>query len=141
MLPGAMRVLARCSPALLSIVALAACGGGDGEPERATGPAKEVAAVIETLERATARRDFETICDRLFTAEVRERAGGEDCASLLRRTAARVRRPRIAIERIDVEGDSAVAEVKTKARGQAEASDTIRLVRERGRFRIASLGR
>jgi hypothetical protein len=51
-----------------------------------------------------------------------------------------VRRPRIVIRSIDVSGNAALARVRTTATGQAATNDVIRLVRERGRFRISSLG-
>ena len=53
--------------------------GGDDEPKPVSGPAKEVAAAVEQFEHAVARRDFKTICDELFTATARQRAGGCRC--------------------------------------------------------------
>lgn len=119
---------------------LAGCGDGDGDPRPITGPAREAADVVERFERATASHDFATICAELFTAAVRERAGGEDCEQALAERGRRVRRPRILIDRIEVEGKRARVKVTTSAAGQARVSDTIVLAREDGRFRIASLG-
>ena len=119
---------------------LAGCGDGDSEPRPIEGPAKEAADVIERLERATAAQDFATICRDLFTTAVRERAGGERCEEVLTERARRVRRPRIQIDRIEVTGKQALVKVTTTASGQARVADTIRLVRQGGRYRIASLG-
>lgn len=119
---------------------LAGCGDGEGEPRPIEGPAKEVADVIERFERATAVHDFATVCTDLFTAAVRERAGGERCEEALNERGRRVRRPQILIERIEVERRRALVKVTTTAEGQARVSDTIELRREGGRFRIASLG-
>ena len=119
---------------------LAGCDGDESDPKPIDGAAKQVATVVERLERATAQQDFATICDDLFASSTRARAGGTNCERLLAERARGVRRPRIVIEAIDVKGSRAEARVRTTARGQAAVRDVIRLVRERGRFRIASLG-
>ena len=119
---------------------LAGCGDGDSEVRPIEGPAKEAADVIARFERATAEQDFVTICSDLFARAVRERAGGERCAEVLEERGRRVRRPDIAIERIEISGRRATVRVTTTADGQARVRDTIRLVRENGRYRIAALG-
>lgn len=86
------------------------------------------------------QRDFQVVCDQLLSASVRGRSGGEDCPRTFGRRAADVKRPRIRIDEIEVSGDRAIARVHTTAAGQASVADTIRLVREGGRFRIAALG-
>jgi hypothetical protein len=122
-------------------LAAAGCGGtGDDEPEPIEGPAKEVAAVIERFEKATREHDFTAVCAHLLATAVRSRAGGADCPRILGERARDVRRPRIRIDSIDVSGTTARAEVHTTAAGQASVANTIRLVREGGRFKIASLG-
>ncbi len=95
--------------------------------------------VVEELERAIAAGDFERVCSDLLSAEVRRQAGGGDCPGMLRRTSEGVRRPRIQVKEIRIEGATAIVDVVTTAAGQARASDTIRLVREAGAYRIASL--
>ena len=121
-----------------AFVAISGCGGSD-DPKPISGEAKRVADTIERLERATARGDFKAICKRIFTAAERKQAGGAECAQLLKRTAGDVRRPRIEIERIDVEGDKALATVETTASGQKPVRERIALVRERGKWRVAAL--
>jgi hypothetical protein len=119
----------------------AGCGGGKiPAPKPISGPAKEVADVVRRLERATARRDFATICNDLLASATRTQAGGPDCVRVLGERATGVRRPRIVIQAIEVAGNSAQARVRTSASGQAPATDVLRMVRERGRFRISSLG-
>lgn len=118
---------------------IAACDSGD-DPPPISGPARAVAAAVESFERATARGDYGTICDDLFTAQVRTQAGGEECPGLLRRTARDVQDPSIRITSIEVQGNSATVAVRTRARGQAEARDELRLRLEGGRWRIAALG-
>jgi hypothetical protein len=119
----------------------AGCGGGGGEePAPIKGPAKEVAAVVQRFETAMRQQDFQVVCDELLASSVRSRSGGEDCPRILGQRAADVKRPRIRIDSIEVAGDKATVRVHTTAAGQGSVADTIRLAREGGRFRIASLG-
>jgi hypothetical protein len=97
--------------------------------------------VIQRLAKATAKRDFATICDQLLAGATRRQAGGADCPGVLDQRARGVRRPRIRIQSIEVQGGQAVVRVRTTASGQAPTSDVIRLVRENGSFRVLSLGR
>ena len=123
-------------------VSLGAAGcslGGDEEPKPATGATREIGAVVNTLERATATQDFRTICDDLFTAAARRRAGGRDCRRLLRESARDVRAPRIEVLGIEIERDRARVRVRTRARGQGPLPDVIELRRERGEYRVESL--
>ena len=120
---------------------LAACSGGErkADPKPIEGTSKQVAAAVARFERATQRRDFKAICTRLFTPAARERAGGNDCARLLRSTAADVRRPRIRVLSIRIRGGRAEARGRTRAKGQAPLDETIVLERRRGRYLIEAL--
>ena len=123
------------------VLAVGCGGGGSGTVKPISGPAKEVADVVNRLERATARRDFATICNDLFAAAARARVGGADCVRVLGERAGTVRRPRIVVQAIEVDGNRAQVRVRTTASGQAATSNVISMVRENGRFHIASLGR
>ena len=120
-------------------IGLASCGGGDDEGDDAGGLAREAAAVVEQLERSIVAGEFERICSELLSAEVRRQAGGGDCPNQLERTSAGVRRPRIDVREIRIEGAEASVDVVTTAQGQDPVADTIRLVREAGAYRISSL--
>ena len=96
--------------------------------------------MIARLQHATARHDYDTICNQLLSAAARERSGGADCARLLGERAGTIRRPRILVQSIAVDGGRAQVKVRTTAVGQAATTDVIRMVREKGRFRISSLG-
>ena len=123
-----------------AVLATGGCGGGGGDDGRdAGGLAREASAVVEDLERAIAGREFARICSELLSAEVRRQAGGGECPAMLERTSAGVKRPRIEVNEIKIEGATAVVRVETTAQGQARVADTIRLVREAGRYRISSL--
>lgn len=123
---------------LAGAIALGACGGG-GDGDEASGLAEEAALTISELERSIAGGDYEHVCGELLSAGVRRQAGGGDCAAMLERTAAGVRQPKIEVRAIRIDGAEAVVDVVTTARGQARVPDTVRLVREGGRYRVSSL--
>jgi hypothetical protein len=126
--------------ATAALIAPAGCSlGGDEEPKPVTGAAQEIAEVVRQLELATARHDWKTVCDDLFTKSALDRAGGGDCARLLRSTAKGIERPRIRVGGIVVEGERATVSVRTSARGEAELDDTLKLKRENGEWRIDAL--
>ena len=120
------------------VIGLVGCGGG-GDDEAAGGLAQEAADIVKQLERSIAGGDFEYICSNLLSADVRRQAGGGDCPAQLERTSARVKKPRIQVKAIRIEGATAAVDVVTIAEDQARAEDTIRLVRENGAYRISAL--
>ena len=120
-------------------IALVGCDGEDDDEQATGGLAQEAAAVVEQLERSIAAGEFERVCSELLSAEVRRQAGGGECPAMLERTAAGVKRPRIEVKEIRIEGATAAVDVVTVAEGQARVEDTIRLVREAGSYRISSL--
>jgi hypothetical protein len=123
-------------------VFLAGCGGGgSGAPKPIQGPAKEAADVVQRLETAIAKHDFSAICDDLFAATTQKQAGGANCPSVLAAREGGVRHPRMRIQSIVIQGAEAEVHVRTTAVGQAATTDVLRLVREGGKFRVASLGR
>jgi hypothetical protein len=113
--------------------------GGDDDPKPASGPPAQIAQTVDRLERAVATRDYETICNQLFTAAARKRAGGSGCARQLRSAAEGVKHPSIEIQAIEVKGDRATVKVKTRAQGQARVSDELRMRREGGRWLVEAL--
>jgi hypothetical protein len=113
--------------------------GADSEPQPVKGVPKEVAATVDQLERAIARGDYAEVCDRIFTAAARRRAGGAECAKQLTSAAEGVSRPVIQIRGIDVTGNRAAVKVATTAEGQARVIDTLRLRREGGRWLVEAL--
>ena len=127
--------------AVAGILTLAGCSlGADEEPPQAAGPPAEIAALVQRLERATAGGDWATICSDIFTEAARERAGGPDCARLLRTAAAGVRRPSIEVRAIQVrDGGRARVEIRTSAEGQETVPDELELRREDGEWRVEAL--
>ncbi|HEX8854544.1 MAG TPA: hypothetical protein VF752_03015 [Thermoleophilaceae bacterium] len=126
--------------AALGAFVLAGCGGKDQGPN-ARKPAQEAGAVVNTFERDLLAGDHQHICNEIFSSQVREQAGGRGCAGFLRRTAGPVKRSRIEVKAVALMGDTAKVRVETSASGQARVAETIELVRQGGRFRIASLSR
>jgi len=126
--------------AVVAMLAPMGCSlGGDDEPKPVTGVPREIAVTVDRLGRAIADRDFATVCDSLFTASARKRAGGAECAAQLRSAAEDVRRPTIEIRGIDLNGSRASVKVATKAEGQARVTDTLELRRQGGRWLIEAL--
>ena len=127
--------------AVVAMLAPAGCSlGGDDEPRPVTGPAKEVAAAVERFEQAVARRDFKTICDELFTATARQRAGGDECVAQTSSAVEGLGRPRLQVEEIRVNDDSAVVSVATEASGQARVTDSLELRKTDGRWLVEAVG-
>jgi hypothetical protein len=118
---------------------LTGCLGADEEAVPARGAARDVAGVVDRLERATAAKDFRTVCEELFTAAARQRAGGDDCERLTRSAAEGIARPRIEMRSIHIRADVARVEVTTSAAGQAEVPNVLELRREEGRWRVEAL--
>jgi hypothetical protein len=130
-------------------VAAAFLGGGklgddatENQPPRAVGEAtQQVAATLQQFERALADGDFATICGNLFTTEAREAAGGDRCPSVLQDTAGGLRDPQVQIVSIRVRGTTATAIVRATVANGPPVTDTIRLVKQGGRYKIVSAGK
>jgi hypothetical protein len=125
----------------LAVVAGPGCAlDGSTEPKPAKGATREIAGVVERLERASARGDWRTVCDRLFTAAAKRRAGGSGCVRRLRSDAGGLAEPRLDVVRIALEERGrASVRVRSRARGQPPLEDVIELRRERGEYRVESL--
>jgi hypothetical protein len=129
--------------AIAGIVVIAIVGvvrGGDDGPPAVSGTPKEAVDLVERFRKALAARDFATICDELYTVEAREAAGGDDCQSVLAQETAKLRDPQVKIVGLTVRRDGAVVNVQASVSGEKAVQDSITLVREKGKFRIASAG-
>jgi hypothetical protein len=127
-------------------IAAAFLGGGrvsnpDPPPPAVNEATQQVAATLTQFERALAQGDFATICGNLFSLEAREAAGGDRCPSVLADTAGGLRSPEVQIVSITHRGKTATAVVRARVGGQAPVTDTIRLVRQGGRYKIVSAGK
>jgi hypothetical protein len=119
----------------VAVLALAGCGSG--------GPTDEqlVARAVTAFGRATAAKDYRTLCDRILAPSLIDEVTsiGLPCEKALERGLGGVRSPRLTLGAVTIDGDTATAEVRTAAANQAPSRDTLRLERVRGSWRIASL--
>jgi Prokaryotic membrane lipoprotein lipid attachment site len=125
-------------PLVLAVLAAALAGCGS------SGPSDEelVARTVVDFGRATATKDYATLCDRLLSPSLIDDVEqiGLPCEQALRKALGGVRDPRLTVGTIRVDGDRATADIRTSAAGQEPSRDTLRLERVRGTWRIASLG-
>jgi predicted small lipoprotein YifL len=122
--------------AAIALLLVAGCG------EQGPTPEEQVRAKVVEFGRATADKDYQAICDRILAAALIERLKriGLPCEVALQQSLGEVRDPRLTIGRVDVQGESASAQVRTSATGQEPSEDTMRLVNENGTWKISSLG-
>ncbi|MEA2308664.1 MAG: hypothetical protein QOG41_940 [Thermoleophilaceae bacterium] len=126
---------------VVAVAVVLIASGGDESPPPVKGTAAEAVAVVEAFQRALGARDFATICDRLFTRRARDAAGGDNCQSVLAQAATRLHTPTVQIRSVLLSrGGKATVGVVAGTSGERPAADVIHLVRQGGRFRIASAG-
>jgi hypothetical protein len=120
---------------LVAGAAVAGCGGGPTDEQR-------VRETVDAFSKATAAKDYDRLCKRLLAPKLIEqvRSVGLPCEVALEQGLGDVKDPKLTIGRVTVSGDSATADVRTSASGQAPSRDTLELTKIDGRWRIASLG-
>ena len=120
--------LVRYLAAPLALLLLAGCGDSGPPPE------EQVRSTVAAFARATAAKDYRTMCDRLVESI------GLPCEDALERGLGDVEDPRLSIGEVTVNGDAATVETRTSAAGQEPSADTLRLVNVDGTWKISSLG-
>jgi hypothetical protein len=111
------------------------------KPPPVSGSPAEAVAVVQAFQRALDGRDFATICDVLYSRRARAAAGGDNCQSVLAQATTRIRGARVRIQSVVLSrGGAATVGVLAGTSAERPAPDVIRLVRQGGRFRIASAG-
>ncbi len=133
-LRGRKRVVVYGAIAFVVIVAVLVLKPGPNEEEK----------VREQLDRyaaATRDKDYQTICDDLYAEDLvqRVRAAGLPCEVALRTGLEDRQNPRLAVVAVEVNGDQALARVRSTAGGEVPSVDTVRLVKDDGEWRVASL--
>jgi predicted small lipoprotein YifL len=128
----AVRLLA----AVLGLALLAGCGDTGPTPEQ------QVRTTVSDFGRATAAKDYKTLCDRILAPKLIEDVTsiGLPCEAALKRGLEDVKEPRLTIGRVQIDGDQASAEIRSSASGQEPSKDTLKLVKVNGAWKIASLG-
>ena len=123
------------APALLLLV-LVGCGEAGPTPE------EQVRTTVSEFGRATAAKDYKTMCSRLLAPDLIEDVEqlGLPCERALKQGLDQVKEPRLTIGAVDIDGTDATAEVRTSAAGEEPSKDTLKLVNVNGTWKIASLG-
>jgi hypothetical protein len=132
-----MRWAAICALALLSGCSL----GGDEEPVRASGAAREIEVLVRELALAAGRADGAAVCDDLLTPSARARIGGDRCARRVRAALAGLRAPRIELLRLELRdgGRRAIARLRSEVAGRRSLDETLELSRVDGEWRLEAL--
>ena len=123
------------APALLLLV-LVGCGDAGPTPE------EQVRTTVSEFGRATAAKDYKTMCGRLLAPDLIEDVEqlGLPCERALKQGLDQVKDPRLTIGAVNIDGTDATAEVRTSAAGEEPSKDTLKLVNVNGTWKIASLG-
>ena len=124
-------------PLLLVLATCALAGCGQDRPS----DEQQIRATLTEFERATAARDYRALCTRVLAPQLIRPVteAGLTCELALQKGSEGVEDPHLTVGTIAVAGDSATAEVRTSAAGQAPSQDTLELVRLGDGWRIASL--
>jgi hypothetical protein len=111
---------------------LAGCGSSPSDPVRSK---------VEQFITAVRARDYVTICRRVLAPSLLAdlAQGGVGCEQALRVALVSVRRPRLAIGKVSVAGDTASALTLSSASGQAAVLTAIQLVHTPSGWRVSSL--
>jgi predicted small lipoprotein YifL len=128
--------LVRLLAPVLVLAVLAGCG------DRGPTPEQQVRTTVSDFGRATADKDYKTLCDRILAPKLIEDVTsiGLSCEAALKRGLGNVEDPRLTIGRVEINGDQATAEIRSSAAGQEPSKDTLKLVKVNGTWKISSLG-
>jgi hypothetical protein len=123
---------------LTAALAPALLAGGCGKSA-----SDEVRATLQRFGAATAKKDYQELCDHLLSRALVAKVEQIDlpCELALKTGLGSVRRPTLTVRRVSVSGDRALGYVHTTAANQRPSDDTIELVKEKGSWRIASLAK
>ena len=119
--------------ALLPALIAAGCGGESDE--------EQVRGTLTEFADATARKDFQALCDELFATRLVEEVRRQvPCEIALRNSSlGDAQKPKLEVRRVRIDGDKATAVVRSSAANQPSSEDTVELIREGDDWRIISL--
>jgi hypothetical protein len=102
---------------------------------------KDVRATLDRYATATRQKDYQTLCDKLYAKDLVEhiRAAGLPCEVALKTGLDERQNPQLTVLGVEVTGDQALAKARATATGETPALVTIKLVRDGGDWRVASL--
>ena len=129
----------RCGTRWWAVLALVIVLAGCGEKEPTD--EEQVRTTLTAFSRATAAKDYEKQCDKLFAPSLVDdlKKIGLPCEIALQQGLGDVRQPRLIVGTVTVNGKKAIAEVQSSAEGEAPSKDSIELEQTDGAWRIASL--
>jgi hypothetical protein len=119
-------------PLLILALAASACGRSEERDVRDT---------LEAFATATAKKDYQRLCDDLFAEKLVEEVRQTlPCELALKNSSLNdAKDPKLVIRSITVDGETASAVVATSAANQKPSEDTVRLVKDGEDWRIAAL--
>jgi hypothetical protein len=102
---------------------------------------KQVRDTLARYATATRQKDYQTLCDKLYAKDLVEhiRAAGLPCEVALKTGLDERQNPQLTVLGVEVTGDQALAKARATATGETPALVTIKLVRDGGDWRVASL--
>ena len=126
----------RILPFLLAATALTACHD-EAPPAEA-----EVREVLQTFATSIEKRDYRVLCEDVFAPELLQglQQIGLPCEVAMRNSLGSVKRPKLTVGKVTIDKNEADAEVRTSAQGQTPSTDTIRLERISGKWKVSALG-
>ncbi|HWT95513.1 MAG TPA: nuclear transport factor 2 family protein [Solirubrobacteraceae bacterium] len=132
-----LRRRAALLPVLALLALVPACGGDDEEDD----PEAQVRETLVVYTQAIAAKDYQRLCDELFASALVEQVQSQlPCEVALQRSDLdQARSPKIEVQSVTVQGNSATAKVRASAANQPASQDTVRLVKEQGRWKIVAL--
>jgi Putative lumazine-binding len=127
------------APRLLAMLALGLALAGAGCSRESD--EDQVRNTLERFADATAKKDYQALCDDLFATKlVEEVRRSVPCELALRNSdLGAAQKPTLRILRVRVDGERATADVRTGAANQEASEDTVELVREDDDWRIIAL--
>jgi hypothetical protein len=128
-----VKPIAICVTAVIAVAAGFGCGRSDEDQVRQT---------LQRFAQAVAAKDSERLCRDLLAKELLNRLAqaGVPCDVALSRGLAGAQQPTLRVLKVDVRSDRlAYAVVRTSAANQQPSTDTFRVVKEGGRWRVGSL--
>jgi hypothetical protein len=139
-----MAARTRLAALLLALpLALGACGQTSKDSAKDfQGDQKAVAQTVEALQKASSKRDEAKICKDLLAPALVTKiktASAGTCEKVLGDALRDVDSFELQVKKVTVNGDKATATV-TSDTGKQQRTDTLALVKDRGGWKIATLG-
>jgi len=130
---GSIALAAACA------ATLPACSKKEDAPKPDEG--QQVQATLARFAAASAKRDYTAVCRDLLADALttKIRSVGVPCESVIRTGLSEVEQPTLTVTSVQVQGSTATATVRSTAKGQKPSTDLVRLVKERGGWRLSSL--